>query len=314
MIETPVEQPIRLLATVPFHFRSSRLEYLFQTVRSISRFPIAALDLVIVTNVDQEECLGQIRNTCQPLLKSFPGGGQKNLFIESQTQLKDPWMLTWCHKRLITDDFLKKDYTHFLYIEDDILLSFENFIYFLHYRDRLKEYGLLPAFQRIEYNKDDNRLYLCDQIGISDFKARRSVKLDGYDFVNIDYPWSAVFILDRELALEHIGTKSFDAKLSESVRPDWMTPCRAGMGLTFENIPAGFTQRGVSPVNPQTLTTPCWSWVYHLPNNYTTDQLTPLGKTRVDELFAPDLDWREPPKLINYSLRVKRKISVLTGL
>jgi hypothetical protein len=309
---------IRVLAAVTFHFRASRIEYLFQVVRALAQYPIAALDIVIVTNVDQEDLLNQIRAACEPLLESFPGcRGTKRLLLESHTQLMDPWLLPWSHKHLIANEFINNDYSHFIYLEDDILLSFENFSYFMYYRDRLKDRGLLPAFQRVEYNNDTNRLYFCDQVGVSDFNSRPGVKLDGYEFVNLDYPWTAMFILDRELALEYIGARSFDRQLSESVRPDWDLACRAGMGLSFENAPAGFSHRGVCPVNQETLTTPCWSWVYHLPNNYTKNRLKPFGKTRIDQIFDPDsnaVKWREPSKLSWYSHRLKRRISALAGL
>lgn len=306
---------IRILAAVTFHFRPERIEYLFQVVRALSEFPVGALDIVIVTNVDQDNLVDQLRNACKPLLDPFSAwGGSKRLSIESHTQLDDPWLLPWSHKHLIADEFLQNDYTHFIYIEDDIRLSYKNFSYFIYYRDLLKEHGLIPAFQRVEYNNDTNRLYFCDQIGVSDFSARRRVKLDGYEFVNLDYPWCALFILDRELALEYVGTRSYDRQLSESVRPDWDLACRAGMGVCFENVPPGFSHRGASPVNPQTLTTPCWSWVYHLPNNYTKSRLRPFGKTRIDQIFDPDrnaVKWREPSKLMWYSDRLRRHISTL---
>jgi hypothetical protein len=304
---------IRILAAVTFHFRPSRIKYLFEVIRALSEYRVEALDVVIITNEEQDSSLDQIRNACKPLLEPFPAwGGVKRLLIESHTQLADPWLLPWCHKHLISGEFLQNDYTHFIYIEDDIRLSFENFCYFLYYRDPLKEHGLIPAFQRVEYNSDTNRLYFCDQIGVSDFNSRLHVKLDNYVFVNLDYPWCALFILDRELALEYIGTRSFDRKLSEGVRPDWDLACRAGMGVSFENVPLGFSHRGACPVNPATLTTPCWSWVYHLPNNYTKSQLRPFGKTRTDQIFDPDrnaVKWREPSKLLWYSDRLRRRIS-----
>ena len=312
-------QSLRILAAVAFHFRPSRLEYLFQVVRGLSQFPVGAIDIVITTNVDQGNLLDQITDVCEPLLESCPArGGTKRLLIKSYPKLEDPWFLPWCHKPLISAEFLKSDsgYSHFMYLEDDILLSFENFSYFLYYRELLKEKRLIPSFQRIEYNDCTNRLYFADQVGVSNFNSRDRVKLDGYEFVNLDYPYDAMFILDRELALEYIGTRSFDRELSERVRPDCDVAVRAAMGLCYENVPSGFAHRYVSPVNPATLTTPCWSWVYHLPNNYVNNHLKAFGKTRVDQLFDPDsnaVKWREPSKIRIYSDRLKRRISGLAG-
>ena len=172
----------------------------------------------------------------------------------------------------------------------------------------LKEKGLIPGFQRVEYNDADNRLYLVDQEGVSDFSSRNRLDLDGYAFVNLDYPYDAMFILDRDLALEYVETPSFDRERSKLVRPDWDVACRAAMGVCFENPPPGFAIRYVSPVDPGTLMTPSWSWVYHLPNNYAKNRLKPFGKTRTDQLFESEhnvIKWRRPSKFIEYFGRLR---------
>src|SRR5205823_4628025 len=133
-LNVATECPFRILATVTFHFRESRLKYLFQVIRALCEYPVDALDVVVVTNV-----------------------------------------------------------------EDDIVTSFDNFCYFVRYREALKDKRLIPSFQRIEYNDADNRLYLVDQLGACDLSARNHVDVDGYAFVNLDYPYNAMFILDREL-------------------------------------------------------------------------------------------------------------------
>jgi hypothetical protein len=161
----------------------------------------------------------------------------------------------------------------------------------------------IPSFQRIEYNDADNRLYLVDQIGVTDFSSRNRVNLDGYAFVNLDYPFNAIFILDRELALEYVETPSFDRERSKVVRPEWDVACRAAMGLCFENPPQGFAVCYVSPVDPSTLTIPSWSWVYHLPNNYAKDRLKPFAKTRTDRQFSSGenvVTWRSASKFDEY--------------
>lgn len=312
-LDLATDGPFRVLATVTFHFRESRLKYLFQVIRSLCEYPVNALDVVIVTNVDDQIALKRIRDLCEPLFKFFPlhERSKRNFSIESFPTLADPWLLPWAHKELISDRFLRKEsgFTHFIYTEDDILISFVNFCYFVRYRQALKDTRLIPSFQRIEYNDADNRLYFVDQIGVGDFSSRNRVDVDGYAFVNLDYPYNAMFILDRELALEYVQTSSFDRERSKIVRPGWDVACRAAMGLCFESPPPGFTTRYVSPVDPGTLTTPCWSWIYHAPNNYTKDRLTPFAKTRTDQLFASKekVGWRPPSKFVRYFARVRGK-------
>jgi hypothetical protein len=315
------EYPVRILVAVTFHFRESRLQYLFQVIRSLSEFPVEVLDVVIVTNVDNDTSLNQIRDLCAPLFKPFPVRpmAKKSVSIESHTGLSDPWFLPWCHKHLIVDSFLGADsiYTHFIHIEDDILLSFDNFCYFLCYRELLKSKRLIPSFQRVEYNDSDNRLYLLDQVGVSDFAARQRVDVKGYAFVNLDSPHNAMFILDRELAIEYVETASFDRERSTSVRPEWGVCERASMGLCFENPPNGFLLRYVSPVDPVSLMTPRWSWVYHIANNYAKNPLKPFAKTRIDQLFQTDggaISWRPPSRLTKYLDRLHRGVKKTFGI
>lgn len=306
----------RILAAVTFHFRESRLQFLFRVVRALAEYPVDAVDLVVITNVDNHPEINKIKQLCEPLFEFSPVhiSSTKSFSIESFPSLSDPWLLPWCHKHLIKDNFIATNapYTHFIYIEDDILLSYENFMYFLHYRERLKSQRLIPSFQRIEYNTDDNRLYLLDQIAVSNFGARKRVEMDGYAFVNLDYPYNAMYILDLDLALEYVNSRSSDRELSRAVQPGWDIACRSAMGLCFEDPPPGFKHRYVSPVNPKTLTTPCWSWVYHIANNYSTDWYYPFAKTRVDQLFAfqeTRSSWRPPPKFMQYLHRLRRKIT-----
>src|SRR5207248_4778861 len=142
-LNVATECPFRILATVTFHFRESRLKYLFQVIRALCEYPVDALDVVVVTNVDDQIALKQIRDLCEPLIKPFPVRQRslKSLSIESFPGLADPWLLPWAHKELISDRFLRKgsSFTHFIYLEDDIVTSFDNFCYFVRYREPLKD-------------------------------------------------------------------------------------------------------------------------------------------------------------------------------
>ena len=312
--------PFRILAAVTFHFRESRLQYLFQVVRALSEFPVEIMDVVVVTNVDNQATLGRIMDLCEPHFKALPArpSSKKSLSIESHPNLSDPWHLTWSHKHLIVDRFLGLGaaYTHFIYTEDDILLSFDNFCYFTHFREALKSQRLIPSFQRIEYNDSDNRLYLLDQIGVSNFGARGRVDVNGYAFVNLDYPYNAMFILDKDLAIEYVDTRSFDRQRSEQVRPEWGLAERAAMGLCFECPPQGFTSRYVLPVDPNSLITPYWCWVYHVTGNYAKNHRKPFAKTRIDQLFEAEekvVVWRPPSKLIETFQGLRRRMMRLLG-
>ena len=288
-------------------------QYLFQVVRTFSEYPVASLDIVIVTNVVDKDKLYRITSLCSPLLEPHPArsSGKKTLSIESFPDLSDPWHLPWCHKHLISGRFLdeKAAYSHYIHVEDDIIVPFDNFQYFVRYRNSLQVFRLIPSFLRIEFNSNDNRLYIVDQIGVSDLMSRKVVNVDSYSFVNPDYPHNAMFILDRDLALEYINTRSFDRDRSIEVRPQWGLCERASMGLCFEDLPEEFSSRYVIPINPHTLAPPCWSWVFHISSNYTKNSRSPFGKTQPNQLFGGDgtaVKWSPPSGLDNAVWHLRR--------
>jgi len=301
-----VTLPFQLLVAVTFHYDDKRLDYLFQSIRGLSDMPVERLHIVVSTNSDDAAALNRIQSLCAPLLDSSPwgGAGNRKLTIESYPRLDDPWLLPWCHKHLITDQFLAagSSFTHFIHIEDDLLLSFDNLLYFVQFAEALRPYRLIPAFQRVEYNKAENQLRLLDQIGLTNFDARAKSYSDGFAFVNPDYPHQAMFILDRVLALEYVQSRSFDRMRSIEVRPAWGLCERASMGLCFESPPDGYWSRYVIPVNAETLRTPSWSWIYHLPNNYTGNPRAPHGKTPIELQFSTNrsaVAWSPPTRLDN---------------
>jgi hypothetical protein len=305
--------PYRILVDITFHYNKSRLQYLFQVVRAFSEYPIESMDIIIVTNVAEEDKLHEITSLCVPLIMRHPArpGSSKTLSVESFPNLADPWQLTWCHKHLISGRFLDANiaYSHYIHVEDDILASFDNFCYFVRYRELLRSKRLIPSFHRVEFNSNDNRLYLVDQIGVSDFLSRQKVDVDEFAFVNPDYPYNAMFILDRDLALEYLNSRSFDRDRSVDVRPQWGLSERASMGLCFENPAEGFSCRYAIPVNHDTRKTPYWCWVYHIANNYTKNKRLRFGKTQPSQLFSNDITvvkWRPPTKLDNVVWHLNR--------
>lgn len=306
---------LSVMVAITFHYRKSRLQYLFEVIRAFCEYPVESLALYIITNVDDPVTIGHIDTLFAPLLERQPcrGVGKRTLTIESWPALDDPWHLPWCHKHLIVDEFMKpgRPFTHFIYVEDDIVLPTEQFLYFVHYRPLLQPYGLIPSFQRIEFNSLEGRLYLADQVGLSDYFSRKSVRLDGISFVAPDYPYSAMYILDSQLADEYVRTRSFDCKESVSVRPQWGLAERAAMGLCYENAPDGFPCRYVIPVNPETLTMPSWAWIYHTASRYCHDPRTLYGKTPPRHMFSDDpetVNWFPPTRLDSLKWLAKRVV------
>ena len=208
--------------------------------------------------------------------------------IRSYNNLANPWDLTWCHKELISSEFVADNngrYTHFVYLEGDIRLSFANFCYWLQARQLLRAHRLIPAFVRVEYQKAGIGFTTSDAFWPVYVPAQSNVRIDDVAFVNMPNPYNPLYILDIYLAKEYANSPAFNQEASKSLC-QWGTAERAAMGLCLENVPAPFQSRYVVPVSAQTNMIPTFAQVSHLPNNYADNPTSPLGKVRIDTLFV----------------------------
>ena len=277
----------RLLVAITFHYRADRLPLLLSAARSFLAFPVAAIDLVVLTNTTLPDEMQRIIAMLEPLTAPGMAGGTARTFrLATHPGLADPWLLLWCHKPLIREQFLHGDYTHFIYAEDDILVSWENFRYFTAHRALLERHGLIPGFQRIEYNETDGNLYLLDQSAPEDLDALRKIDAGEHWFVTPHFPHCAMFVLDRPLAQEYVASAAFELATSARVAGHFGVAERAAMGLCFENIPDGFHSRWAVPVHKQLRATSPDCWLFHIANNYTVNPKSEFGKILPRDMFV----------------------------
>lgn len=272
----------RILCAITFHFDTARLGFLAEMLRSLCAFPVAAMDVVVVTNTLREQDLAPLRALCVDM----PSG--KTTSIRSYGGLDHPFHLTWCHKEIIATEFVKRNegrYSHFIYLEDDILLRFFNFCYFIEFRDIMRPFGVLPAFLRTEYSANFGALVASDAFWQIYIPVQSHICLGDTVLVNMPNPYNPCFILDVELAEEYVRSRSFDREASQVVCP-WAVRERAALGLCLENVPPPFQTRYLVPVSRRTGKLPEFARISHLPNNYANDPHSRLGKVRVDELFV----------------------------
>lgn len=272
----------RLLVSISFHFAPARLCYLEEVLHTLATFPVKGRDIVVFTNTpdatEQETVLQIFRRT------GLVDGLDARLAVEAA--LPHPYDLTWAHKRLITGAFLAPNspYTHFVYLEDDERLTFENVAYFLAAREILRPYDLVPAFLRTEWSPERGSYMNTDNVEPVVLAERPHVLAADHGFVSVDNPYCGAFILDHDLAREYVVSRSFDPDRSAEVSPFGVRE-RAAMGLTFENPPAPFVYRVVVPVSIATGIPPHCAWLAHLPNNYAENANEPFGKITMTNLF-----------------------------
>jgi hypothetical protein len=112
----------------------------------------------------------------------------------------------------------------------------------------------------------------------------RKIQVGQATFVNSDFPYCAMYIFDRALAREHLGTRSASRELSASVA-GWGELEHASLGQMRENVQSGFYTRYLVPVDPDTLQPlpPCV--VHHSADKYTNLDVI-HGRIPLDDVFA----------------------------
>ena len=140
---------------------------------------------------------------------------------------------------------------------------------------------------RIEYNNLLETISTLPTSSDISQDCRQNLSINGLDFICPDWPYAAMFMLDRILAAEHVASKAVDAELSREIC-DWGYAERAAAGMTWVNPPLGFRFRTMLPLCRETQVLAKKCWVFHIPGNYTNTEKDgfPLGRIPIDEIFG----------------------------
>lgn len=287
----------RLAICITVHFSSERVIYL-ETIANHFASLCDEVEVFIVTNT-------QVNSEEQKILAAaLQGKGFKYNFF-TPNGLGHPFLLTWSHfdifRRLIDDTSI----THFMYLEDDLLITKDNFDYWQESLETLAPLGLIPSFFRIEQKNSDSKWYSSD--AKERFRFRKLPKVSknpDYAFINLPHPYQGMYLLTRELMKEHLN--------SQSSNPDhgiWGIRERAGHGLTFENVPKWCTSRNFVGFNLKTEKIDPRCFIHHLPNNYANRAVPDgnLGTIPIDEVIV--MPHQETP-IKNALRRVAKKIKL----
>jgi hypothetical protein len=263
----------RLAICVTFHYVEQRLVYLRQIA---SHFASLAdeVDVTIVTNTTDADETQRALETLPPQLAQRA--------IHASPGLGHPYLLPWSHFVVMRRKIEDPSFTHFLYVEDDLCVTQATVQYWLGARETLRRFGLIPSILRVERKPGETAWYSTDQM--ERVAIERSSRLSGpherIGYLNLPNPYQGLYLLDRELMLEHLNGPSCSPDFGR-----WHIREKAAQGLTFANIPYGFTSRNVVPFEVATKSVPDYCFVHHLPNNYAMDATSKFGKVPVAALL-----------------------------
>ncbi len=269
--------PKKLAICVTFHFVKNRLRYLDMISDHFASLA-EQLSVVIVTNSEQTENLDKISAV-------LANKGFEFDFLVP-TGLGHPFLLTWTH----FVDFRKKikdpSFTHFMYLEDDILVTRRNMEYWMTAREELRRRDFIPSFLRVE--KKDG---FADWVSSDCLNTHNVAHLPRYQaqknsdriYVSLPTPYQGMYLLDRELMIEHLDGPSSVPEYGywRGIREE------AARGLAVAKVRKGFNSRNLVPFSMEQGKIDEVCFIHHTPNNYANDVRTKdtLGTIKTDDLL-----------------------------
>jgi hypothetical protein len=261
---------------VTFYYVEERLKYLAAISQEF--FNLAnEIQVFIVTNTEDETHHERIIGSLDVRL-------QAKILVPQL--LGHPYLLTWCHLSIFREQFRQDEsITHFMYLEDDMLIRPNNIAYWLQARQDLKPYGLIPSFLRFELKSGETKQYSSDVYKKMPFNQLPKVRIsDHYYYINLPKPYQGMYLMDRELMEEHLSGLSSN--------PDfgiWNIREKAAQGLTFAKIPEGYFSRNLVGYDNDAQQVDANALIHHTPNNYANNPDTGFGDLAVSDLVDRSL-------------------------
>jgi hypothetical protein len=263
-------------AHIVSHYREDRARQLDLVLSAMAEWQNCIVRAVITSNVDRYATTGLLA----PYQERFAAKGH-TLSLNVVDNLTNPRMLTWEHKKFMQPwlEHASPGEDFFLYIEDDIVLTNANILYFLRRRKQLKAHDLIPGFIRYETKGDEVRV--VDILKPEYWERERSIDIKGVTFHANAVPYWAGFIMDRELVEEYVVSRSFTPKGSEFIQSQIQE--RSAFGLTFERPLKRLGSRVVVPIIDAAPDPDCLVW--HCSNTYSAEDHPTLAVMTVEQAF-----------------------------
>lgn len=265
--------PTNLCIAIAFHFRDEVLPYISKSSNEFSKLG-RQVTVHIMTNTSNV-------NEKQRIADVLAGKGF-SFFIHTPTYLGHPYLLTWSHLGLFREQFSQDhSISHFMYLEDDVLFTQENMIYWIQGRHYLGSSGFIPAFLRYETRPDEgDQRYVLDVMDQADPENSPRISLgETYSFISLPHFYQGMYLLDREYMNLHLTTES-----SSPQDARWWIRERAADGINTYQIPKGFFSRNLVGYLPEKRQIDFRCLIHHMANRYTYSPDSRCGKIPVEQI------------------------------
>ena len=252
---------------IAFHYNPDRLSYLRRVLSEVATYDFKNIDVFIDTNTT--ELLSDV--------SELQFSGISSLEVLLHDSLEHPFLLTWAHRQNI--ESLRGKYDYFMYLEDDIAVSFDSL---LRWRDDsifLDDYGKIRGFIRTEVNSR-NEVVSTDYV--RPVKCRELIDIGNRKFIKPDNPYQGFWFYSK---------KQFDDFFSSTCwmdgNCDWEVRERASAGMIWKDRQRRHDHCLVVPLDG--LNIPEYVYVKHLPNNYALNKKEKHGSLKIDKIIPKNI-------------------------
>ena len=268
----------RLAIVICFHYKLKKIKKLITVCSNISKYNFNYHITIITNNITKSQK--------KILIKKIKTKIKKISIIEIKNS-PEPNLLPWYSLNVMKERYKIKSFTHFLYLEDDILVSSKNINYWIYCRKILKKYNLIPGFIRYELYKKN--LFSTDNPKKIKIKKMPNIisNCEKFGFVNLKYPYHAMYLMDRQLMHEYLKSSSatvdfgFHNRIMKNLYP---IKELTNISIAYNKLPEGFHSRYMIPFI-ESNKIPDYCLVKHLNNKYVKRQNSNYGKIKIQNLL-----------------------------
>ncbi len=266
---------LKVKVCISFYYNKDKIKKLIKVCKNLF-YIFKEIDLTIITNNKSFK----IYKNQFPKIKN----SKSKITMYFFSNKLDPRIMPWAHFNIMKKAFVKNKYTHYLYIEDDILITKRNINYWLSARVFLNKFNLIPGFIRSEFNYTNKKLYAVDNYKKQFFFIKPKIfsKKKNIAFINTSFPYHAMYFYDQELMREHLfGVSSNPDYGHGSHDINYLNPKlinlslleKANIGLIYKNLSNEFLNRSVIAVKFREKQLYKYCLIKHLTNKYTNQTL-----------------------------------------
>ena len=118
-------KPNKIAVVICFHFKENRLKTLESNILNINKYNFQK-DLTIITNDITKKNQEKIHKIIRDKIKNYS--------IITVKNLPDDNLLPWHSINVMREKIKNKSFSHFMFLEDDIIVNSENISYWIYFR------------------------------------------------------------------------------------------------------------------------------------------------------------------------------------